>query len=362
MALGMLVFAVGCAVAGAAGSWPLFLLGRFGQGLGVGAVMAMAYTLIGLAYPERLRARMYALLSSAWTLPSPAGPAVAGTAADHVSWRAVFALMPPITAVAAVLTLPPMRALRPAPADAPADTADTAVLPWWRRPLVSAVLLTAGTGVLLQALLLENPAALVPLALVGLVVTVPALRWATPEGTLTARRGLGAGVVVRALLCGVCFGSEAFLPLGLRELRGVAAAAAGLGLSAGAVTWVVGSALQARRDDAGGGRVAATVAGFAVLLAGVALVAVTVLTDLLPPWAAPAGWAVGGLGMGVAFNASTTATLGQVPGTGRARRARRSSSPRRSPPRWSRAWAARPSPSAATTAGRRGPRCWGCSS
>ncbi|WP_083998775.1 MFS transporter [Actinomadura kijaniata] len=309
MALGMLVFAAGCAVAGAAGNWPLFLLGRFGQGLGVGAVMAMAYTLIGLAYPERLRARMYALLSSAWTLPSLVGPAVAGTAADHASWRAVFALMLPITAVAAVLTLPALRALRPASAGAPAPAA----LPWWRRPLVSAVLLTVGTGVLLQALLLENPVALVLLASAGLAVTVPALRWVTPEGTLTARPGLGAGVVVRALLCGVYFGSEAFLPLGLRELRGMGATAAGLGLSAGAVTWVVGSALQARRDDAGAGRVAATAGGFAVLLAGVALIAVTVLTDLLPPWAALLGWAVGGLGMGVAFNASTTATLQRTP-------------------------------------------------
>ncbi|MEV4395763.1 MFS transporter [Nonomuraea sp. NPDC049607] len=74
MALGMLVFAAGCVVAGAAPSWLLFLVGRFGQGLGVGAVMSMAYTMIGLAYPERLRARMYALLSSAWTIPSLVGP------------------------------------------------------------------------------------------------------------------------------------------------------------------------------------------------------------------------------------------------------------------------------------------------
>lgn len=46
MALGMLVFAAGCAVAGAAPSWLPFLVGRFGQGLGVGAVMSMAYTMI----------------------------------------------------------------------------------------------------------------------------------------------------------------------------------------------------------------------------------------------------------------------------------------------------------------------------
>ncbi|MEU6739619.1 MFS transporter [Streptosporangium sandarakinum] len=48
MALGMLVLAAGCAVAGAAPSWLLFLVGHFGQGPGVGAVMSMAYTMIGL--------------------------------------------------------------------------------------------------------------------------------------------------------------------------------------------------------------------------------------------------------------------------------------------------------------------------
>ncbi|MFD0690906.1 MFS transporter [Actinomadura fibrosa] len=309
MTWGMLTLAAGCAVAGAAPTWPLFLVGRFGQGLGVGAVMAMAYTMIGLAYPEHLRARMYALLSSAWTIPSLIGPAITGTLAERTTWRSVFLLILPIIAVAAVLTLPPLRALR-----RPDDTAAARpVLPWWKRPLGSAVLLTVGTGVLLQALLLTNAAALVALAAIGIAIMVPALRWVTPPGTLAARRGLGAGVAVRALLCGAYFGTEAFLPLGLQELRGMDATASGLGLSAGAITWVAGSALQARRDAGGAGRVAATVAGFAVLAAGVALIAVTTVSSVLPSWTALLGWAIGGLGMGIGFNASTTQTLQQTP-------------------------------------------------
>ncbi|RFU40241.1 MFS transporter [Actinomadura logoneensis] len=309
MALGTLTLAAGCVVAAAAPTWPLFLVGRFCQGLGVGAVMATAYTVIGLAYPERLRARMYALLSSAWTIPSLVGPAVAGTLADHTTWRAVFLAILPIIAVAAVLTLPPLRALhRPDGTDVPAPA-----LPWWRRPLGASVLLTLGTGLFLQALLLTNAALVLALAVIGIAVMVPALRWVTPEGTLGARPGLGAGVTVRALLCGAYFGTEAFLPLGLQDLRGMDATMAGLGLSAGAITWVAGSALQARRDARGAGRVAAAISGFAVLLAGVVLIALTTLTDFLPGWTAVLGWAIGGLGMGVGFNASTTETLGHVP-------------------------------------------------
>ncbi|MFF2010594.1 MFS transporter [Streptomyces sp. NPDC058195] len=308
MALGMLAFAAGCAVAGAAPSWPLFLVGRFGQGLGVGAVMSMAYTMIGLAYPERLRARMYALVSSAWTLPSLVGPAVTGILADLITWRSVFLLMLPITAVAALLTLPGLHRAETA------ATAPVPAAPWWKRPLPSAILLTVGTGVLLQALLLKNIVLLIVLAVAGVAIAVPALRWVTPEGTLSARAGLGAGVVVRGLLCGVYFGSEAFLPLGLQQLRGMGTTLAGLGLSAGALTWVVGSGLQAKRDNGNHGtRTASTVLGFAILLAGVALIALTILTNAIPSWTALAGWAIGGLGMGIGFNASTTATLEQAP-------------------------------------------------
>ncbi|WP_256102463.1 MFS transporter [Streptomyces sp. Ncost-T10-10d] len=311
MALGMLVFALGCVVAGAAPTWPLFLVGRFGQGLGVGSVMSMAYTMIGLAYPQHLRARMYALLSSAWTVPSLIGPAITGTLADHTTWRWIFLIMLPVIAVAAVLTLPPLRRLRHAGA---ASSATSAPVPrWWKRPLPSAVLLTVGTGVFLQAVLLKNLPLLIALAVIGLAVAVPALHRVTPEGTLSARPGLGAGIVLRGILCGVYFGSEAFLPLGLQELRGMSATLAGLNLSAGAITWVIGSGLQAKRDTGEGGRAAATALGFAMLLAGVVLIALTILTSALPSWIALVGWGIGGLGMGIGFNAATTDTFEQVP-------------------------------------------------
>ncbi|MGA4545832.1 MFS transporter [Uniformispora flossi] len=313
MALGMLVFALGCAIAGAAATWPLFLVGRFAQGLGVGTVMSMAYTVIGLAYPSHLRARMYALLSSAWTVPSLIGPAITGTLAEHSTWRWVFVAMLPVVAVAGVLTLPPLRELRPPETTSAASLSPGAL--WWKRPLPSAVLLTVGTGVFLQALLLKNPALLVALAVIGLAVAIPALRAVTPEGTLGARPGLGAGIVLRGMLCGVYFGSEAFLPLGLQELRGMSSTLAGLGLSAGAIAWVVGSGLQAKRDIGARGRVAATVMGFALLLTGTVLTALAILTTEVPSWIAVVGWGIGGLGMGIAFNATTADTLEQVPAT-----------------------------------------------
>lgn len=310
LALGLAVFAVGCALAGSAPNWPLFLTGRFLQGLGVGAVMALAYTAIALAYPQRLRARMFALVSGGWTVPSLIGPTIAALISDHVSWRGVFVLLLPLVALAAALALPPLRRLG-GPGQPPA--ADDG--PWWSTPVARSVLLAGGTGILLAGLELRRPVLLAVLVLAGGGAAVVALRSVTPAGTLSARRGVPTGVVLRFLLCGAYFGSEAFLPLGLVELRGLSATEAGLGLSAGAITWVLGAAWQGRADGRWSGRSRAVPigAGFAVLLVGIVVMALGVLVDATPSLTAVAGWAIGGAGMGVAFNAATTDTMEQAP-------------------------------------------------
>ncbi|MEV5978579.1 MFS transporter [Streptomyces sp. NPDC052114] len=310
LALGLAVFAVGCAVAGSAANWPVFLAGRFLQGLGVGAVMALAYTAIALAYPQRLRARMFALVSGGWTVPSLIGPTIAAVIAERLSWRGVFVLLLPLVALAATLALPQLRRLGGADR---ARTRDGG--PWWATPVARSVLLAAGTGVLLAGLELRQPALLGVLVVAGGAAAVLALRSVTPPGTLTVRRGVPTGVVLRFLLCGAYFGSEAFLPLGLVELRDLSATEAGLGLSAGAITWVLGAAWQGRADSRWTGRSRAVpiAAGFAVLLAGIAVMALGILVDATPSLTAVAGWAIGGAGMGVAFNAATTDTMEQAP-------------------------------------------------
>lgn len=310
LGVGLAVFAVGCALAGAAPNWPVFLAGRFVQGLGVGAVMALAYTVIGLHYAEHLRARMFALVSGAWTVPSLAGPAVAGLIAEHVHWRGVFVLLLPLIGLAWAMAVPPLaRRGHPNP-----PAADAVHEVWWRGPVARGILVSAGTAILLGGLQFTNLALLVPLALLGTVAAVQGLRTVLPTGTLRGRRGVPTGVLIRFLLCGAYFGSEAFLPLGLTALRGLSTTEAGLGLSAGAIAWVLGAAWQGRADDRWSGRSRALpiAIGCAVLAAGVAVIAAGILIDSVPALVAVVGWSVGGVGMGIAFNAATTDAMEQA--------------------------------------------------
>jgi MFS family permease len=295
MVVGLLGFGTGLLLAGLAQDMALFLTGRALQGAGGGAMIAACYVAIARAYPDNLRPRMMALTSSVWILPAVIGPALSGAVAERVGWRFVFLGIVPLLVPVALVVLPPL--------------ARFAV----RRPLagvgrmISALRVAAGGGLILAAPSLYPRAVAVTLAAVlGAVLLVPGLRILLPRGTFRASPGLPAGLAVRGLLAFSFFGTEAFVPLGSGELRGVAPTQAGLALTAGAVGWVSAAWLQDRLESqrGAGGRPAVVGVGFLVLAAGIAIVAATLLTSL-PMMLVPLGWAVAGTGIGLAYSAGS---------------------------------------------------------
>ena len=73
---GVLVFMAGLTIGGLAPSMLVLVLARGLQGLGAGAIPAVAYAAIGRSYPEALRPRVFAVLSTAWVVPGLIGPAL----------------------------------------------------------------------------------------------------------------------------------------------------------------------------------------------------------------------------------------------------------------------------------------------
>ena len=298
-AIGLSLFALGLAITGAAPAMAVIVAGRLVQGIGSGAIIASTYASIARGYAENDRPRIFAIISTAWVVPSIVGPAAAAFIATTFSWRLVFAGLLPFALVAAALAVPALRALgRPAHAGQPASRRD-------------AVLVAVGAGVLLAGLSTSTAALAVALIVGGVAVAIPALRRVTPAGTLTARSGLGAAVLVRGLLTFAFFGTEAFLPLMLREARGISPTLAGIVLTTGAVSWTAGSWVHARLAPRLTSRAIVTTS-FTLVVTGASGV-LAVLVAPIPVEVAYVAWAVSGAGIGFGYAAISVLVLRLAP-------------------------------------------------
>jgi MFS family permease len=300
---GLVLFGIGLVVGGLAGSMPVLVIGRIVQGAGAGAIPGVAYVAIANAYDERVRPRMFAILSSAWVVPGLVGPAVAGWIGDHVTWRAVFLGLLPLILVAGLITL---RAL--ARTDVTAPERDGARSD--AGALGRAILVTIGAGLLLAGFTGLGWLTL-PVAGAGVGVGLVALPGLLPAGTLRAARGLPAAVLARGVITFAFFGAEAYLPLALVTVRGTSATEAGLALTAATVSWTAGSWIQANRYASWGGR-RLTALGFILVTVSIITVS-SILLPGVPILVAPVGWAVGGLGMGLAYSSVSLLVLRDAP-------------------------------------------------
>jgi MFS family permease len=107
-ATGALVFGTGALLCALAPSMGFVVAGRFVQGFGGGVLSAMAYVLVGNAFPEPLWPRVGSLLSGMWSVSILVGPLVGGTFATWGNWRGAFYA---VTVAAAVLAIVALRAL-----------------------------------------------------------------------------------------------------------------------------------------------------------------------------------------------------------------------------------------------------------
>jgi MFS family permease len=286
-AVGLVLFGAGLIVGGLAPSMFVLVVGRALQGLGAGALPAVAYVSIGRGYASGSRPRMFALLSTAWVVPSLVGPALSGFIGETAGWRWVFlGLVPLLVGIGAVAVF----AIRRIPApDVPSKGSS----------LLDAILVAGGAGTLLAGLGAEQRVVGGALCALGIALAVPAYRRLTPHGTLHAARGLPAAIACRGVLTFAFFATDAYVPLMLTDVRGLRAAVAGLALTAATLTWTTGAWLQERFVDRVGPRPLVRM-GFVIILGGSATFAVAVFSEV-PAAVGIFGWGIAGLGMGLAY-------------------------------------------------------------
>ncbi len=307
---GLALFGAGLAVAGLAPSMLVLVAGRLLQGIGAGAVPAIAYVSIGRSLPERLQARMMAVLSTAWVVPGLVGPAISAAVASLVGWRWVFLGLLPVVAITGSIALPALFRLGKQPVVGAKPPA-TGTVHRLRDGLTAA----AGAGLMLTGLSLvaaarDVPAGAVALAL-GIAAMSVALRKLLPAGTFTARPGLPAVMLSRGLLTFTFFGADAYVTLTITTVRHYSPAVAGIAVTGSTLAWTAGAWLQSRLNTRWEAR-RLVGWGVVVILTGLAAMSL-VLSRAIPVEVGIAAWTVAGFGIGLAYAPTTLLMLRAAP-------------------------------------------------
>ncbi len=288
------LFVLGLIVAGTAPTMVLVVLGRVLQGGGIGGFGALAYVGVKRGFPDDRQARMFAVLSAGWVLPSLAAPFLAGAITDGIGWRWVFLGMAPVATLVSVVVVGQLRHLPDVGLD-PARSGPSRV--------PAAMRLTVGVGIGLAGLPAANPLVVATAVAAGLAMAVPATRTLFPPGWNRARPGVPAVVACRMCATFAFLGIDSFVPLAAERIHDASATKQGLTIIGASLTWTGGQALSARWNGTVTPRRLIS-AGFGFLILGAALV-MPIVRDATPLWAVFGAWMIGGLGMGLLFNPTT---------------------------------------------------------
>lgn len=311
-------FLAGLLAAGLATSMETFIVGRFLQGLGGGALTVCLYVVVARIYPAALHPRVFGAFAAAWVIPSMVGPYVAGVVADRLSWHWVFLGVAALVLLALASMTSALREIFAAGAgegdvaddddDDADDDAPTPAAPAVGSGLAVLLALVVAGGLIALGTSAEVIAGNASwlMACAAVVVVALAVRPLLPRGTLVARAGLPATILIRGTIAAAYFGTEVYLPLMLQREYGLSSSGAGLILTVGALSWATGSNVQARLVNVPPQRI--LTAGAAMVATGIAVQIATAAADL-GPWVAMVGWLVAGLGMGTSFPRITTLVL-----------------------------------------------------
>ena len=152
--ISLVLFGIGLILAALAPTMVLLVIARALQGLGGGVLATCVYTITNTAYPDSLRPRMLAAISSAFILPALLGPALAGFVAEALGWRVVFYGLLPLLAAVWLLATPAFRRVSREKQSAEADVEEKRAREPSRLP--AALALATGAALLLGGLELQS--------------------------------------------------------------------------------------------------------------------------------------------------------------------------------------------------------------
>ncbi|HEV2359811.1 MAG TPA: MDR family MFS transporter [bacterium] len=263
--IGILGFIGASALCGLSQSMGQLVFFRLLQGIGGGAVLPIALTIIADLFPLEQRLRIQGMFSGVWGLAAVVGPLVGGALADHGAWRWIFFINVPAGLVATLILTLAFHESRTA-ARASIDYAGISLLSaasivllllmfWGGHEFAWLSVQAAGLAVLCVALLLL-------FARVEMRAEEPFLPFSLFRNRIIAVACLGG------FLLGISiFGTTAYVPLFVQAVTGKSATTAGEALMPYMVMWTVSSIVGGRLALLWGYR-PVTTGGMTLLAAG----------------------------------------------------------------------------------------------
>ena len=262
---GTALFLLGSTLCGLAPSMLLLVSFRALQGLGAGAIMPVALTVIGDIYSPAERAKIQGYLSSVWGFSAIIGPLLGAFIVEHLGWSLIFWINLPVGAAAIAMLaayLPEEKLRRPHSIDLAGAVLmalgigmlmftllNASRLGWWMLPLF---VLSAGALVLLIAQERRSTEPLLPL-------------WLWRDRIILA--GNVGGLAIGATM----MGTSAFLPTYVQGVTGRDAFAAGAVLALLSIGWPIASTIAGRLMLITSYRTTAVAGGTLLLLGSVML-------------------------------------------------------------------------------------------
>jgi EmrB/QacA subfamily drug resistance transporter len=240
--MGISVFLIGSALCGAARSMEMMIGARAIQGLGGGAIYALAFIIVGVLYPAHQRARMQSIISGIWGVASIIGPLAGGVIVENWSWRWIFFINLPLNAIATVFIVVGLKNERAADRRPTLDLAGTGTL------LIGLLLIFygLGRGAATHHVLDAETGTIIILGCAALVLFYFVEQCATEPIVPFELFTLGlfrSSVAVATLSSMGVFGAISYLPLQLQGVLGMSASATGLTILVLSMGWTVGSLL-----------------------------------------------------------------------------------------------------------------------
>lgn len=305
--IGAIIFIMGSALCGLSQTMTQLIIFRAIQGIGAGAIMPVAFTIIADIYPYEKRAKVLGMNGAAWGVAGIFGPLLGGFIVDHLSWHWIFYINVPVGLLTILLVSLFLHE----------------EYHFEKKPIDYFGCLTL-MGALLFLLygfqiLGENPS--ISLKLIGafLVSIIMFALFVVAEKRATDpiiplslfnNRTFVIQNVVAALVSGFLIAVDVYIPMWMQGILGMKAAMGGFAITPMSLTWVMGSFIA--------GRVILKYPVKWILTGSLIIVAFSGAFMLLLPISAPfvlflLVTAIIGIGMGITITTTTVTAQNVVP-------------------------------------------------